>query len=125
MTGMEWLLWMIAVAVLGLGAVAASGRLGEMPPTVTNTPVPRLPAGVIGADDLAEVRFAVVTRGYSIQQVDELLDRLSRQLREPTADSAPTPPTPFGESAPSAFEGRSEAEEEPQIANSSAAEGDS
>ncbi len=32
---MEWVLWMIAVAVLGLAAVAASGRLGELPGTVS------------------------------------------------------------------------------------------
>ena len=28
---MEWLVWMVAVAILGLAAVAASGRLGEFP----------------------------------------------------------------------------------------------
>ncbi|MEZ5089898.1 MAG: hypothetical protein R2719_09305 [Micropruina sp.] len=34
---MQWVLWMIAVGVLGLAAVAASGRLGELPGTVTDT----------------------------------------------------------------------------------------
>lgn len=80
---MEWFLWMIAVAVLGLAAVAASGRLGELPSTVTDTPVPHIPAGILTADDLRGARFAVVARGYSMAQVDELLDRLARQLDAP------------------------------------------
>jgi DivIVA domain-containing protein len=77
---MEWVLWMIAVVILGLAAVAASGRLGEMPATVTDTPRPHLPAGELTGDDLRGLRFGVVTRGYSMQQVDELLEVLARQL---------------------------------------------
>ena len=80
MTGMQWVLWMIAVAILGLAAVAASGRLGELPATVTDTPRPHVPHGLLNGDDLRGLRFAVVPRGYSMQQVDELLDRLARQL---------------------------------------------
>ncbi|MFT4225976.1 DivIVA domain-containing protein [Micropruina sp.] len=82
---MEWVLWMIAVAVLGLAAVAASGRLGELPGTVTDTPRPHVPTGVVTGDDLRALRFAVVPRGYSMDQVDGLLDRLARQL-----DAAPS-----------------------------------
>jgi DivIVA domain-containing protein len=77
---MEWVLWMVAVAILGLAAVAASGRLGEFPATVTDTPRPHLPEGLITAEGLRSLRFAVVTRGYSMQQVDELLDRVASQL---------------------------------------------
>lgn len=83
MRRVEWMLWVIAVAVLGLAAVAASGRLGELPATVTSTPTPHLPEGVINGDDLRSARFSVVTRGYSMQQVDDLLDRLAHQLDEP------------------------------------------
>ncbi|HRA76001.1 MAG TPA: DivIVA domain-containing protein [Propionicimonas sp.] len=82
---MEWLLWILAVAVLGLAAVASSGRLGELPPSVTSTPVPHLPKGTLTADDLRSVRLAVGLRGYSTQQVDELLERLARQLEQPAA----------------------------------------
>jgi DivIVA domain-containing protein len=80
---MEWVLWMTAVAILGLAAVAASGRLGEMPATVTDTPRPHLPSGPITGDGLRGLRFAVVPRGYSMQQVDELLDRVANQLDAP------------------------------------------
>lgn len=88
MADMQWLLWMIAVAVLGLAAVGASGRLGELPGTVTDTPRPHVPTGVLSGDDLRGLRFAVVPRGYSMDQVDELLDRMARQLdaaRRPVA----------------------------------------
>ena len=80
---MEWVLWMIAVAILGLAAVVASGRLGEFPATVTDIPRPHLPSGPITSDGLRGLRFAVVTRGYSMQQVDELLDRVAGQLESP------------------------------------------
>ena len=85
---MEWLVWMIAVAVLGLAAVAASGRLGELPPTVTSTPVAHVPTGRLSGADLRAVRFQVVAGGYSMQQVDELLDRLAQQLDEPVPVAA-------------------------------------
>lgn len=88
---MQWVLWMIAVGVLGLAAVAASGRLGELPGTVTDTPRPHVPTGDLAGDDLRGLRFAVVPRGYSMDQVDELLDRLARQLdrdRTPGLDPA-------------------------------------
>jgi DivIVA domain-containing protein len=77
---MEWVISIIAVVILGLAAVAATGRLGEFPATVTDTPQPHVPDGVLGGADLRGLRFAVVPRGYSMQQVDELLDRLAGQL---------------------------------------------
>jgi DivIVA domain-containing protein len=85
---MEWVLWMIAVAILGLAAVAASGRLGEFPATVTDTPRPHLPSGPISPEGLRALRFAVVARGYSMQQVDELLDRVAGQLESPARPEA-------------------------------------
>lgn len=88
---MEWLLWMIAVAILGLAAVAGSGRLGELPGTVTDTPRPHVPTGVLTGEDLRSLRFAVVTRGYSMDQVDELLDRLARQLDDRSAAPQESP----------------------------------
>lgn len=107
---MQWVLWMIAVAVLGLAAVAASGRLGELPGTVTDTPRPHVPTGVLSGDDLRGLRFAVVPRGYSMDQVDELLDRLARQLDKaarpapaawPVTESDPAPTaSPWAEPGP-------------------------
>jgi DivIVA domain-containing protein len=79
---MEWVISIIAVVILGLAAIAATGRLGELPGTVTDTPQPHVPDGALAGADLRGLRFAVVPRGYSMQQVDELLDRLAGQLDE-------------------------------------------
>ncbi|MDR1711389.1 MAG: DivIVA domain-containing protein [Propionibacteriaceae bacterium] len=87
---MEWMLWILAVAVLGVGAVVASGRFGELPRTVTSTPVPRIPDGDLSGQDIREARFAVTFRGYSMQQVDELLDRVAWQLDQ-SADALAAP----------------------------------
>lgn len=81
---MEWVISIIAVVILGFAAVAATGRLGELPGTVTDTPQPHVPDGALAGGDLRGLRFAVVPRGYSMQQVDELLDRLAGQLDEST-----------------------------------------
>lgn len=87
---MEFVISIVAVVILGLAAVAATGRFGEFPGTVTDTPQPHVPAGTLSGDDLRALRFAVVARGYSMQQVDELLDRMAAQL-----DAAPSVPTPM------------------------------
>ncbi len=84
---------MLGVAILGVAAVASSGRLGELPAPVTSTPAPHLPQGELTGDDLRAARFSVVPRGYSMHQVDELLDRMARQLDE-GRPSRPAPITP-------------------------------
>lgn len=78
---MEWLLWMLAVVVLGAAALVAAGRFGGMPAqAVQDSPVPVLPDRPLIGDDLRQMRFAVRPRGYSMSQVDDLLDRLAREL---------------------------------------------
>ena len=86
---MEWILAALAIAVVGLAAAAATGRFGEMPDVVDDRVHPALPeSGPVTAAELRDVQFAVVPRGYSMEQVDALLDRLATQL-----DPAPaTPP---------------------------------
>ena len=94
---MEWFLWGLVVVVLGLAAIAGSGRFGAMPPPVRDAPAPQLPDGDLTGDDLHRVQFAVVARGYSMTQVDELLDRLAAQLDGVES----TPPGPAAEPAAS------------------------
>lgn len=86
---MEWVLWSIVVLVLGLAAVAGSGRFGSMPPPVRDTPEPFLPAGDLDGDDLRRLQFAVTLRGYSMTQVDALLDRLAWQLDDARGADGP------------------------------------
>jgi DivIVA domain-containing protein len=84
---MEWFIAIIAVVVAGLTWLAMQGRLGGMPPLIDDRPGPDLPEGDIASADLREVHFAVVTRGYSMPQVDAVLDRLADQLENETPRS--------------------------------------
>lgn len=77
---MQWAFAILAVAVLGVAAIAATGRLGFMPPVVDDTPAPYIPLGDIDSAALREVRFTVETRGYSMRQVDALLAQIARQM---------------------------------------------
>ncbi|PZF80757.1 cell division protein DivIVA [Jiangella anatolica] len=63
------------------GAVLLVLGRGDLlrPEVVGGEPVP-LPAGAVGADEIAEVRFSIVHRGYRMDQVDAVLDRLQREL---------------------------------------------
>lgn len=85
---MEWILAAFAVVLLACAAILASGRWGSMPPVVDDRHPGRIPAGALDAEALRSVRFEVVPRGYSMQQVDDLLDRLAAQL-SPAADGVP------------------------------------
>ena len=97
---MEWFVGGLVVVVLGLAAVAGSGLFGSMPPPVHDSPVIELPDGDLTGTDLRGVQFAVVPRGYSITQVDDLLARLSRQLDGPPPEAVgEAPHAPLGTSA--------------------------
>jgi len=77
---MYWFIAALAVVVLGLAFLAYQGRLGGMPPVVDDRPGPDLPKTELAAQDVREVRFAVVMRGYSMSQVDAVMDRLADQM---------------------------------------------
>lgn len=82
MDAMVWFLVAVVVLILGATAVVASGRWGQMPALDDERLVDDLPTGPLGAEDLREVRFAVVPRGYSMAEVDRLLARVADQLDE-------------------------------------------
>ncbi|HEU4491972.1 MAG TPA: DivIVA domain-containing protein [Jiangellales bacterium] len=68
-----------AVVVFVVAAVAA-GRgdsLATVPPDRAPDP---LPGGPLSADDVAAARFAVGLRGYRMDQVDAVLERLQAEL---------------------------------------------
>ena len=74
----------IVVAIMGVAAMAAAGGMGEMAPEpVYDTFRQDLPADrPLQPADLQALRFGVTLRGYSMRQVDEVLDRLTRELAE-------------------------------------------
>lgn len=76
---MTWYYAIVVVLVLGGVAVLAAGRGGAMGEVERRTPH-RLPEGDLGADDVRSVRFTSAARGYRMDEVDALLDRLATQL---------------------------------------------
>jgi DivIVA domain-containing protein len=78
---MEWILAALAIGVIGLAAAATTGRFGEMPDVVDDRVHPVVPpTGRLTGADISDIQFAVVPRGYSMEQVDALLHRLTDQL---------------------------------------------
>ena len=106
---MEWFLWLLVPVVLAVAAVAATGRLGEMPPPVHDAPVLDLPERDLSGADVRGLQFAVTSRGYSIAQVDELLDRLAGQLDGPFPASAIMEVSEFSQSGREGEHGSNEA----------------
>ena len=79
---MTWFFAALVVVVMGGIAVVASGRAGSMPPAYDDRPDVVLPDGPLRGDDLRRVRFPLAVRGYRMEEVDALLDRLATQLEQ-------------------------------------------
>ncbi|MFV0405527.1 MAG: DivIVA domain-containing protein [Propioniciclava sp.] len=77
---MQWVLWVGVLVVLALGAMVANGRFGELPRAEHDAPELDLPKGNLYAADLDGIEFDVVLRGYSPDQVEDLLCRVRKQL---------------------------------------------
>lgn len=69
----------IAVVVFAVAAVA-SGRGDGLDAPERDLATPWLPDGPVSPGDVEAVRFAIGLRGYRMDQVDEVLDRLGREL---------------------------------------------
>jgi DivIVA domain-containing protein len=77
----------IGLAILAGVAIVASGRAGAASPAAPDRPPLALPADrPLVAQDLAQVRFSVGLRGYRMDQVDALLDRIEHEW--PTRETA-------------------------------------
>ena len=79
---MPLLLLLLALALLAAVAVVAAGAGGGLSPAPPELPPTRLPEGRLSPEDLRDVRFASAVRGYRMEQVDEVLDRLAAELAE-------------------------------------------
>jgi DivIVA domain-containing protein len=81
---MEWFIAVVAVAALGVAAMAAAGGMGQMnKEPVYDTYRQDLPTGgALTAEELKNIRFGVTLRGYAMGQVDDLLDRLALEIAE-------------------------------------------
>ena len=92
---MEWFIAVIAVAALGVAAMAAAGGMGQMSrEPVYDTYRQDLPDRPLASEDIRRLRFGVTLRGYAMGQVDDVLARLAAEIAardariaELTADS--------------------------------------
>jgi len=81
---MEWFIAVVAVAILCVAAMAAAGGFGQMArEPVQDTFRQDLPVDrPLSASNVQSLRFGVTLRGYSMSQVDEVVDRLAREIAE-------------------------------------------
>ena len=87
---MTWFFAVLLVVGMGVVAVVATGRGGELAAEHPDRPRPVLPPeGPVRAADLEEVRFTTALRGYRTAEVDALLDRLTEELRAREAGAPP------------------------------------
>lgn len=74
------------LALIVLVALLAVGRLGALPAEDPDVAPLNLPADrELRADDVVGVRFAVGLRGYRMDQVDVVLERVAVEVREKDA----------------------------------------
>ena len=89
MEPVEWFIAAIAVAALGVAAMAAAGGMGQMSAQpVHDTYRQDLPDRPLTADDISTLRFGITLRGYAMAQVDDVLERLGREIAERDAEIA-------------------------------------
>lgn len=80
---MTWIWVLMAILLLGVTAAVAVGYGGSMGRAYPDRPELLLPADrMIAADDLEDVRFSVVMRGYRMDEVDDVVRRLVHELAE-------------------------------------------
>jgi DivIVA domain-containing protein len=75
------LLLLLTLAVIGVVVAVATGVIaGGMDEPASSVPARGLPAGPVAADDLDDVRFTPALRGYRIDQVEAVLDRVREEV---------------------------------------------
>jgi DivIVA domain-containing protein len=78
-----WFFALIVIVLIGAVAVVASGRWGAMGEAYVDRPDVLVPARhALTADDIESSRFAVGLRGYRMDEVDSLLERVAREVAE-------------------------------------------
>jgi len=70
----------VGLVVIGAALLLAGGRLGELGPISPDRSAVLLPTDPVTPQAIANLRFAVGFRGYRMDEVDAVLDRLAREL---------------------------------------------
>ncbi|MGZ4600759.1 MAG: DivIVA domain-containing protein [Oryzihumus sp.] len=72
---------LVVVLLIGLTAAVVTGRIGGvMADPVSTSPFEGLVPGRLAAQDVTGLRFDLGLRGYRMDQVDAVLDRLADEL---------------------------------------------
>ncbi len=90
---MTWVFAIVLVLALGAVAAVASGRALAMPESSDDRVDTRLPTGDLSGPDVRAARLPVALRGYRMEEVDALLDRLAEQI-DKQRDAAPPTTAP-------------------------------
>jgi DivIVA domain-containing protein len=78
-----WFFGLIVVVLIGAVAVVASGRWGAMSTAYDDRPDMTVPARqALTSTDIESARFAVGVRGYRMDEVDTLLERVAKEVAE-------------------------------------------
>lgn len=81
MNGMFWFQLVVIVALLAAVGWLAVGGGGHMSEPAADRPDLALPGdGLLGRRDVDRVRFSVGARGYRMDEVDDVLDRLAHEI---------------------------------------------
>ena len=87
---MMWLFAVLLVLAMGGVALLAAGRGRPMSEEYGDRPDSLVPVeGPLQGEHLRRIRFSLAFRGYRMSEVDELLDRLARELDARTSSDAP------------------------------------
>jgi DivIVA domain-containing protein len=78
---------MLVAAVVFLLASVVFGRGEELPALPPGASPTRLPSSGVTAEDVRNVRFQLVVRGYKMSEVDWVLRRLSGELEDLRAEN--------------------------------------
>jgi DivIVA domain-containing protein len=74
------LLLVILAVIAGIAVVAAGRGEGLSLPDPERSPRGTLPAGEVGRADVDALRFTLALRGYRMDEVDDVIDRLLDEL---------------------------------------------
>lgn len=106
---MKWFILLVGIVVLCFIVALMLGLGGGMGRPTSSLSHEPLPEGDLHDGDLDELRFDVTVRGYRMSQVDGVVDRLRRELREKDehiaflrSGSVRTPDEPAAEEADAA-----------------------
>ena len=78
---MFWLILVVIVLVVGAAALVALGGGGSLPDAERDRLAPHLPDDrALNRADVDELRFPMALRGYRMDEVDDVLDRMGAEL---------------------------------------------